>query len=41
VPAAIDASATAADLNIGTSILREFIITTDFRDKAIWLATRP
>jgi hypothetical protein len=41
VPAAIDASASAADLNIGTSILRHFIITTDFSERSIWLAERP
>jgi predicted aspartyl protease len=38
VPAAIDASESAADLNIGTSILRNFRITADFQQKAIWLA---
>jgi hypothetical protein len=40
VPAAIDASPTAADLNIGTSILREFVITTDFQQRTLWLAAR-
>ncbi len=38
VPAAIDESESAADLNIGISILRHFSITADFREKAIWLA---
>jgi hypothetical protein len=40
VPAAIDASPTAADVNIGTSILREFIITADFQQRTLWLAAR-
>jgi len=37
VRAAIDPGATASDLNIGTSILRHFLITTDFPNHAIWL----
>lgn len=37
VRAAIDPGETASDLNIGTSILRHFRITTDFADRAIWL----
>lgn len=37
VPAAIDPGETASDLNLGTSILRHFIITTDFARRAIWL----
>ena len=37
VPAVIDDQPNANDLNIGTSILRHFLITTDFRDKAVWL----
>jgi hypothetical protein len=40
VPAAIDPGETASDLNLGTSILRDFIITTDFADGAIWLEPR-
>jgi predicted aspartyl protease len=40
VPAAIDVSPTAADINIGTSILREFIITADFQQRTLWLAAR-
>ncbi|WP_129790648.1 aspartyl protease family protein [Sphingosinicella sp. CPCC 101087] len=40
VPAAIDAGESAADLNIGTSILRDFIITTDFAGGAVWLQPR-
>jgi predicted aspartyl protease len=41
VRAAIDPGATASDLNLGTSILRHFVITTDFPDRAIWLEPRP
>ena len=40
VAAAIDPGETASDLNIGTSILRHFIITTDFAAGAIWLEPR-
>jgi predicted aspartyl protease len=40
VPASIDESPSAADLNVGTSILRHFVVTTDFAEKAIWLASR-
>ena len=40
VPAAIDEGGTAADLNIGTSILRHFVITGDFAGGAIWLEPR-
>ena len=40
VPAAIDPGETASDLNLGTSILRHFIITTDFAERAIWLEPR-
>lgn len=37
VRAAIDPGETASDLNIGTSILRHFVITTDFAGHAVWL----
>lgn len=40
VPAAIDRGVTASDVNIGTSILRHFIITTDFAERAVWLEPR-
>lgn len=40
VRAAIDPGETASDLNIGTSILRHFIVTTDFPHHAIWLEPR-
>jgi predicted aspartyl protease len=41
VRAAIDATPTAADLNVGTSILRHFRITTDFPQHALWLEPTP
>jgi len=41
VRAAIDPGETASDLNIGTSILRHFLITTDFPNHAIWLEPHP
>jgi predicted aspartyl protease len=37
VRAAIDPGETASDLNIGTSILRHFILTTDFAGHQVWL----
>ena len=37
VPAAIDDQPSANDLNIGTSILKNFLITTDFKQRAVWL----
>lgn len=37
VRAAIDPGESASDLNIGTKILRHFIITTDFAQGAVWL----
>jgi len=40
VQAAIDPGETASDLNLGTSILRHFIITTDFAEREIWLELR-
>ena len=40
VRAAIDTGETASDLNLGTSILRHFIITTDFPGRAVWLEPR-
>jgi hypothetical protein len=40
VPAAIDDLPTANDFNIGTSILRHFLITTDFKQRAVWLEPR-
>ncbi len=41
VRAAIDPGATASDLNIGSSILRHFILTTDFAGQQVWLEPRP
>lgn len=40
VPAAIDPGETATDLNIGTSILKHFLITTDFAGRSVWLEPR-
>ena len=40
VEAAIDPLPNAADLNIGTSILKDFVITTDFPQHALWLEPR-
>ena len=40
VSAAIDPQSSASDVNIGVSILRHFLITTDFADHAVWLASR-
>ena len=37
VTAAVDDQPNANDLNIGTSILRQFLITTDFNKRAVWL----
>lgn len=37
VPAAIDETATAEDLNIGTGILGAFRITVDYAEHAVWL----
>jgi predicted aspartyl protease len=40
VPAAIDPTGHAGDLNVGTSILRHFLITADFPQHALWLEPR-
>ena len=37
VPASIDDQSSANDLNVGTSILKNFLITTDFGQRAVWL----
>ncbi|WP_395623780.1 aspartyl protease family protein [Sphingomonas daechungensis] len=37
VTAAIDDQPSANDFNVGISILRNFLITTDFKGRAIWL----
>jgi predicted aspartyl protease len=41
IRAAIDPGETASDLNIGTSILRHFTLTTDFAGHQVWLEPRP
>ena len=38
VPAQVDPLANAGEVNIGTSILRQFVVTTDFGGHAIYLA---
>jgi len=40
VIATIDDQPSANDMNIGTSILGEFLITTDFKQRAVWLTPR-
>ncbi len=40
VPAAIDDGESASDLNLGTRILRHFLITTDFPRNSLWLEPR-
>jgi len=37
VPAAIDTQPSATDVNVGVSILRHFLITTDFAAHLVWL----
>lgn len=37
VTAAVDDQSSANDMNIGTSILRHYMITTDFKQRAVWL----
>jgi predicted aspartyl protease len=41
VPATIDQKPSASDVNIGISMLRNFLITTDFAQRAIWLRPKP
>jgi predicted aspartyl protease len=41
VPAQIDATPNAGELNIGTSILRHFLVTADYSQRAVWLAAQP
>ena len=40
VDANIDDQASHNDLNVGTKILKNFVITTDFTDRAVWLQPR-
>jgi len=37
VLAAIDDQPSHNDLNVGTSVLKDFLITTDFNQHAVWL----
>ena len=40
VMAAIDPQPSASDVNVGTSVLRHFRITTDYAGRAVWLEPR-
>jgi hypothetical protein len=37
VTAAIDDQPSHNDLNVGTAILKNFLITIDFKQRAVWL----
>jgi hypothetical protein len=41
VAAAVDEQPNASDLNVGISVLRHFIVTSDFAARAVWLEPRP
>ncbi len=41
VAAAVDEQSNASDLNVGISVLRHFIVTSDFAARAVWLEPRP
>jgi hypothetical protein len=40
VRAAIDPQDSAGEVNIGTGILRRFVLVIDFSDHAVWLKAR-
>jgi hypothetical protein len=40
VAASLDEGDSATDLNVGISVLRHFVVTTDFRAHALWLEPR-
>lgn len=40
VPAAIDRTQAASDVNVGVSVLRNFAMTVDFSENALWLEPR-
>ena len=40
VAAAIDPQESASDLNVGLSVLGQFVVSTDFAGKAVWLRRR-
>jgi len=40
VEATIDDQPSHNDMNVGTAILKNFLITTDFADRAVWLQSR-
>ncbi len=37
IPVIVDAGENASDLNLGTSVLRHFVVTTDFGNHRLWL----
>jgi predicted aspartyl protease len=41
VTAAVDDQSNANDHNVGTAILRHFLITTDFKERSVWLQALP
>ncbi|HYL72011.1 MAG TPA: retropepsin-like aspartic protease [Candidatus Dormibacteraeota bacterium] len=41
VAAAVDEQPSASELNVGISVLRHFIVTSDFAAHAVWLEPRP
>ena len=41
VAAAVDEQSNASDLNVGISVLRHFVVTSDFAARAVWLEPRP
>lgn len=40
VPASVDPNDNAHDANVGVSVLRHFLITTDYKARAVWLSPR-
>jgi predicted aspartyl protease len=40
VPASVDEGANANDVNVGLSVLRHFLITTDYSERLLWLLPR-
>lgn len=40
IPVIVDAGDNASDLNLGTSVLKHFVVTTDFRNHQLWLRSK-